>query len=225
MANSRICSVEGCGKKLFCKGLCRTHYNKSIPIKKCSVDGCEGQAKNNMKFCWKHYARASAHGDPEHETKSEEVRKFIKIAVECKDLACLFWPFPRNPNPKQPRVNVNVDGKTRFASRYICELAHGEPPSLRHHSAHSCGNGHLDCMNASHLRWATPKENSADKLIHGTDNRGEKSHRAILTRVDVRNIRKLIKIGKSDIDIAKLFPVTPSCIYQIRRGKNWFWLD
>jgi hypothetical protein len=224
VAESRICSIEGCGKKLFCKGLCRTHYNQTIPPKPCAIVGCESPAKNNMKLCWKHYSRASNHGDPEHETKSEEVQKFLTRAAKCTDDDCLFWPFPRITNPKQPRVSVNVGGKTQFASRYVCQLAHGEPPTPNHEAAHSCGNGHLSCVNGSHLRWATTEENMADKLIHGTDNRGERNHRAKLTEADVRRIRELIAAGVQVAAIAGLFSVTQGCIKAIHIKRTWFWL-
>lgn len=224
MTNIRICTVDGCDKKLFCKGLCRTHYNKSVKPKPCGVEGCDKPAKNNMKYCWMHYSRNSVHGNPEYETKSEEVQKFIKLAVECKDEACLIWPFPRKRNPKQERVSVNVDGKTRFASRHICQLAHGDPPTPDHVAAHSCGNGHLDCMNASHLRWATSKENSDDRIIHGTMIYGEDCIGAKLTECDVREIRHLIDRGDTITSIAEKYFVTWGCIYHIKIRRTWGWL-
>lgn len=225
LADSRICTVDGCDKKLFCKGLCRTHYNKSIPAKRCQVEGCETPAGNNMKLCWKHYSRASKHGDPKHETFSEEVQKFIKSAAECKDEACLFWPFPREPNPRQPRVSVNVDGKTRFASRHICQLAHGEPPTPKHVAAHSCGNGHLDCMNASHLRWATQQENVDDMLIHGTRAYGEDSPTAILTNDQAKQTKRMLSDGVPISKIASMYDVTWACIHAIKVGRNWKTID
>jgi len=55
--------------------------------------------------------------------------------------------------------------------RLVCQAFHGPAPSSRHEVAHCDGNGlnnHRD-----NLRWATPKENEADKIIHGTSLAGK----------------------------------------------------
>ena len=67
--DTRVCSVDGCGKKHLARGLCSAHYNrvrKGIPVDKpmrpwkidgpCSVDGCERDAKAKG-FCSLHYER------------------------------------------------------------------------------------------------------------------------------------------------------------------------
>ncbi len=50
----------------------------------------------------------------------------------------------------------------------MCILAHGEPPTPKHQTAHSCGKGHEGCINPRHLSWKTNQENSLDKREHGT---------------------------------------------------------
>lgn len=55
----RICSIEGCGKKLLARERCDTHYaqwrRKNFPVQ-CTVDGCTtpGTSKG---MCGRHYQR------------------------------------------------------------------------------------------------------------------------------------------------------------------------
>jgi len=75
----------------------------------------------------------------------------------------------------------------------------------------------------SNLRYATLKENAADRWKHGTIINGEKCHFSKLTSEQVREIRKLIGV-KSHEEIAKLFSVSATAISYIRTGKRWRWL-
>jgi hypothetical protein len=78
-------------------------------------------------------------------------------------------------------------------------------------------------MNPRHLAWKTPKENEADKLIHGTLRRGTAIHTNKLTEDDVRQIRKMI--GKvSGVEIAKAWGITPAMVSRIKLGHAWAWL-
>lgn len=105
----------------------------------------------------------------------------------------------------------------------MCTLAHGKRPSRRHQAAHSCGKSHEGCVHPGHLRWATPQENEADKLLHGTHMRGERNHNAKLTEDDIRLIRSLR--GKlSQRAIGEKFHVSEAAIMMIHSGRNWGWL-
>lgn len=79
---------------------------------------------------------------------------------------CLTWPFLKSP---RGYARMHVNGRDKRVSRLVCEEAYGTPPTPDHHAAHSCGKGHLACVTKRHLRWATPVENAADKIIHGTN--------------------------------------------------------
>jgi hypothetical protein len=57
-------------------------------------------------------------------------------------------------------------GKSIPICRFVCTLAHGEPPTPTHQAAHECGNGHHNCINPKHLKWRTPLENSLQAKIH-----------------------------------------------------------
>src|SRR3546814_15498376 len=69
----------------------------------------------------------------------------------------------------------------------MCVLAHGEPVGDRDQAAHKCGRP--KCVNPRHLRWATHRENMADKAIHGTETIDERNGKTTLTEEDVRAIR------------------------------------
>ena len=90
--------------------------------------------------------------------------RWLVAHVDYSDDACLIWPFAKDGTN---RGRVGYDGKSLHAHRVMCEMVHGPcPPGME--CAHSCGNGHLACVNPSHLRWATRSENQRERRKHGT---------------------------------------------------------
>lgn len=73
------------------------------------------------------------------------------------------------------------------------------------------------------LRWGTKKENMADKLLSGTDNRGSKHGNSKLKEPNIVSIRELSKSGFNNTEIAKNFNVSQSAISRIVRNKSWFY--
>lgn len=71
----KICSIDGCEKHAFCKGLCQPHYSKmrvhGNPLWKkplanqseCSIDGCSRKSIHN-ELCIYHYEKMKRDGDP-----------------------------------------------------------------------------------------------------------------------------------------------------------------
>ncbi|QIG72944.1 HNH endonuclease protein [Rhizobium phage RHph_N3_2] len=190
MANSRLCSIQNCGKPSRKKGYCPAHY-------------------------W----RFRQHGDPlGGRTPVGAPMRFIReVAMHHYGDECLTWPFGRISDGYG---QVRVDNKTLIASRYICELAHGAPPTPKHEAAHNCGKGHLGCVSPNHLEWKTAVANKADKLIHGTITRGERNGRAKLTEDEVRTILSL-KGEMSQRKLAERFSVSKSLISLILLGRSW----
>src|SRR5215471_14726746 len=78
---------------------------------------------------------------------------------------CLQWPFSRSSSGYGILFH---EGKVVYAHRTMCELANGKPPTPKHHASHSCGRGHLGCVNPRHLEWKTAAENQQDRRKHGT---------------------------------------------------------
>lgn len=124
---------------------------------------------------------------------------------------CLTWPFAR-------RGNGWAKMNHRSPARLMCELVYGPPPAAKYQAAHSCGKGHLGCLNPKHLRWATVSENHLDKRAHGTMIRGEAVAVAKLTEINVRTIRQS---GATDRVLANQFGVAPSVINRARNRKTW----
>ena len=113
--------------------------------------------------------------------------------------------------------------KNHYIHRLVALAFLGNPPTPSHEVAHADGdpaNNHF-----SNLRWATSKENQADKVIHGRTNRGERHGHSKLTESDVHEIRNLISQGDTQQDIAEKFGVSRGTISKIKRGRNWSWLN
>lgn len=81
------------------------------------------------------------------------------VALPHAEGGCLIWPFPREPTGYASTVR---NGKKIYIHRYICEIAHGEPPTQKHHAAHSCDNGPGGCVSPKHVSWKTNAENQLD---------------------------------------------------------------
>ena len=126
---------------------------------------------------------------------------------------CLIWPYRKVQAGYGLAV---IGGVQKRASRWMCIIAHGNPPTAKHVAAHNCGNP--SCVNPRHLRWATDWENSQDREIHGTVNRGERNGKSKLTRSDVAFIRA------APPDLAPLmerFRMSKHGLSKIRSGSRW----
>lgn len=133
---------------------------------------------------------------------------------------CLIWPYARDTNGYGL---VGVDGKVRQVHRVLCHEVNGPPPTDGHQAAHSCGNGLGCCVTKGHLVWKTPAANEADKLLHGTHSRGEKSGKAKLTEAQAREIIRL-KGKETQAAIAARFSVSVAAVANIHVGRTWSWL-
>lgn len=124
-----------------------------------------------------------------------------------------------------PRVKLTFsDGKKRSVTvhRLICWVFHGAAPSDRHQAAH--GDGNPGNNSAENLRWATCKENHADKIKHGTDLRGQRNGRCKLSPAQVREMRRLLRNGATLRSMQEKFSVGMGTVSSIKSRKNWGWL-
>jgi len=194
MADDRICSVDGCGKPHYCRSLCRRHYRRLL---------------------------RSGDTDMELADAGEPDRYLNDVVINYDRDECLFWPFARSKGYASISRGV---GRSALVHRIVCERVHGPSVGGRKYAAHSCGKGHLGCVNPKHLRWATHQENMMDRIDHGTDNRGERSGHARLTRGDVLTIRAMFASGLSQPYIARKFDVARTTVSSITSGRSWAWL-
>jgi hypothetical protein len=189
----------------------------------CSIPSCDKIAERR-DWCFNHYMRWRAHGNPLGGGKSPgEVTAFLNDVVLTYDGDdCLHWPY----GSVRGYGVVNCKRRKRrkiLVTRLVCEHVHGPAPSLSHQAAHSCGKGHEGCCNPRHIRWATPKENCADKEIHGTVNRGQRQGSSKLTEEDVRQIRSLRGV-RPQRELSAMFGVSRWQISEIQTKKQWAWL-
>ncbi len=183
----KSCAVDGCKRNSDRSaqgraGFCKAHYRKKMvygdpvggrqpPPDICSVDGCGGFG-SALGYCTKHYQRFKKYGDPTIVTsKASPARDWLISNASHQGDDCLKWPFHTMGNGYG---QVNLRGSVMVASRAMCIVAHGDPPSSDYEAAHSCGKGNEGCVNPRHLRWATASENQLERAVHGTSNAGER---------------------------------------------------
>ena len=121
---------------------------------------------------------------------------------------CLL--FMRNWNSNgYPKVSVG--GKHMLAGRLVLTEYAGE--SQGRHMLHSCHN--KACVNPAHLRWGTPRENSADSARAGLHPIQK------LTPNDVFAIKAMRQAGVRCGEVARCFGVKSHTISGITAGARW----
>lgn len=154
-----------------------------------------------------------------------------KYVVRADGQIVSLWSDP-------PRVLVggrDKDGYVKFvligddkARRYVrraalvCEAFHGPKPKgfeVRHL------DGSRDNDAAANLAWSTHKENCADKLEHGTAQRGQMNGHASISDRDAVRVIELWRAGATGPEIMQLTGVSRSVAYGIKYGKSWRWLS
>lgn len=196
MAAKSVCTIEGCGKRVIARGWCHSHYKR-----------------------WR------LHGDPQGGRERPNVEEYYQTVVlpyEGDD--CLFWPFAKATQDGRYAIMIGPMKKKVLVHRRLCEEVEGPAPSIKHEATHSCGNGHLACVAKRHLSWKTHRENMADKILHGTSNRGSRNGLAKLNEHQVRRIKRR-KGRDTTIALAKKYGVSSASISQIFTGKAWAWVE
>lgn len=225
----KVCSIEGCGRNVIGRGFCSLHYQrlirhgdplwqKQIVTKICTIDGCDGK-QDAKGYCHSHYNRYKRHGDPlgGSSTFDGDTHKWLLDNLDYTGDDCLLWPYARD---SYGYGNIRIDGKTERVHLVVATIKYGpRPPG--YDTTHSCGQGHLGCVNHKHLSYKTRKENCDDALKHGTRPMGEKHYNSVLTEFDVLSI---IKDTRTYHVISADYDVSGATIGDIKRGKSWSWL-
>lgn len=172
-----------------------------------------------------HYQRWQRHSDPAVRLSTVGRRRaqrfFREVVLSYEGDECLTWPFARN---KFGYGVILSEGRKQIVSRLVCTEVNGPPPTEIHEAAHLCGKGHEACVARRHLAWKTPVANAADRLVHGTDNRGSRNGLVRLTEDDVRQIRAMRGTASMSA-IGRQFDVSAKSISQIYAGDSWKWLE
>jgi hypothetical protein len=241
----RGCVIHGCTRPHKGHGLCRFHLRRKRadaewrgvafeqgdplavwvvrePGRRCTAPGCDNpySAKG---LCRIHYLRKYGRGGDVTERRRAEAgapERFLESAFKHNSDECLFWPYSTKGG--YARISLN-HGIGQNVCRIICQRVYGLAPTNKHEAAHSCGNGHVGCINPRHLRWATPKENGADKKRHGTGPRGARS---AFNKVSEDQVRTIVSLeGRmSRKELADHFNVHCTTVDAILSGKSWGWL-
>ena len=115
---------------------------------------------------------------------------------------------------------LKVKGSTKFAHRIAYEAWVGPIPEglvVRH----KCDNP--PCINPDHLEVGTQKDNAVDRETRGRRNpaRGSRSGAAKLTEDSVSEIKRLLRAGVNQQEIANRFNVSRAAVTSIKTGKTW----
>lgn len=111
-------------------------------------------------------------------------------------------------------------GRKIFRVHRIVLMAFVGPPTVdAPFGAHLDGNPANNRL--SNLVWASAKENTSHKELHGTFPRGEQNGRAILTADDVRAIRARVEAGDRNCHLADEYGVSRVLISRIKLRKAW----
>ena len=194
----------------------------------CSVQGC-GEPGGEQGLCAGHEALARqgkaleplTHGKPERKPRGFDTARTVEWALEkCErdsETGCLLWP-ERLRKGGYPDIWFQRRGKG--ALRYITEYFHGPPPSEKHHACHAlvCA-GRRHCIEPSHLRWGTARENAIDRVRAGNLSwAGLNEDRARAIKLDLLEEGAIVKL------VAEMHNVSTDVVRSIRRGNRWGWV-
>ena len=143
--------------------------------------------------------------------KSARAGKTVPLRRKGKELA----PSPRSRD-NRAAVSLSRDNRTctRPVHVLVCEAFHGPRP-IGMQACHN--NGDYKDNQKSNLRWDTPKANQADRVLHGTNRRGEGIGTSKLKESDV----VLIRGGMQRAEAIRRFGIGPTQFHRIKRGESW----
>lgn len=160
---------------------------------------------------------------PEDVIEGEEWRETLHVGYWASSLGrirgrtgIILKPFILKGYAK---VNCGL-ANPRRVNVLVCEAWHGPAPAGGMHAAHI--NGDRGDNRPENLRWATPGENGADRVRHGTSPKGVANPSAKLTPELVREIRSLLPGPRGTLArLSRELGVNTDTLARIRDGKAW----
>lgn len=192
-----ICTIDGCEKKRYARGMCITHYQH-----------------------WWRYGTPHVLAAPTAETYIERFWNYVdKSAGED---ACWPWTAARDKSG-YGRYGIRRENKVVFAHRFALELSIGEIPDGLI-ACHRCNNP--PCCNVKHLYAGTVKQNHDDyvatgKYIGPPHYSGVQNGHSKLNEEQVRSIRARFASGETRKALAEEFGVSGTMIGAIVHRDNW----
>ncbi|GJJ22298.1 HNH endonuclease signature motif containing protein [Mycolicibacterium mageritense] len=167
----RTCSIDGCDRKHYGRGLCNAHYKRQrkgkpvddrplrVHYEECTVDGCDRKPSGGRGLCGLHYHRWMYWGDPKaggplRIIGDDERRFWSKVDMSGDCWEWLGWKHKGYGQFHRAGVDVG-------AHRISYEIANGpiSPELVVDHICHNPG-----CVNPDHLRAVTVKQNQEHRL-------------------------------------------------------------
>lgn len=131
------------------------------------------------------------------------------------------WVIKRKDNKKNRygRLKIYVDSIPKYIGMHQASyLVYKGNITDGMWVLHKCNNSH--CCNPEHLYLGTRQDNERDKANSGIMKGGNHPH-TNLSNEQVKEIKELILVGKTNGDIAKLYKVRKLVISKIRCNKTW----
>lgn len=193
-AETRLCSIPGCGKPLNAKGLCQMHL-----------------------------FRLRNHGSAEVITpkaRGSLAERFWRKVVKAGPDDCWLWTGNMLPSGYGQIGRGGRRAATLLAHRAAVEIATGEPVPSHLVVMHSCDNP--SCVNPAHLSLGTNMDNSHDMIAKGRNVivslKGIENPHAKLTPEAVRDIRSS---RMPQAALARKYRVSEATIAAVIHGRTW----
>ena len=123
--------------------------------------GADAKTASNKQRRFMRAKNLSGNG-AKRKCRGTSVKSFVEGVRAASGGECIFVPGA------QPGVPAKLSwlGKTINAARYMCLLTHGAPKYEGAVARHTCGNGHLSCVNPGHIKWGDLGDNMSDAVHH-----------------------------------------------------------
>lgn len=228
------CKIDNCERNAIARGWCHTHYKRwqvhGDPLvnhkprdRKCSIEGCENKHAS-IGYCAKHERHYRRYGRVTTYLRRYEsfIAAYEDQVIRNKD-GCWGWSGSiSSAGYSLIFCNHEIKWGHRFSFEY-----HREEIRQGYVICHHCDNP--VCTRPDHLFQGTMKDNIQDCIRKGrfklapdeSKAQGERVSGAKLKESQVIEIKKMIKEGMKNPEIARLYEVTHGNISCIRLGQTW----
>lgn len=150
------------------------------------------------------------------------------LVVRCSTTGRMKSVVTDQLNPKKAAIHNGRPTVSMSRGKHGCAMQVGRivllawvgsPPTPKHHAAHNDGNPLNN--NITNLRWATAKENEADKKSHGTKLMHESHPNSKLTWEIVRRIRADYKSGVKLKQLILKYGFAQCTIFKVYKNLIW----
>lgn len=121
-----------------------------------------------------------------------------------------------------PQVNLCRPGENRHTTVHEIEMEAFAGPCPDGQETRHLNGIKTDLRWPENLAYGTKPENQADRIEHGTSNRGERNGMHRLTEPAVLQI--YARRAESPSQLAAEFGVSRQCVNHVRDGSRWGWL-